>query len=502
VRGGDLRRRDRLHHRHLPGRHLPACGRPQFGPHRLPRRPVLHHSPGLRRRPGLRHGRAMRGLVEGRPLQGEAPLRGRVLRLRVRAARQGPRWACPPGLRRRRLRRRGFLQASGPARSLRRQGQRLRRPGRRADILHRRTWVCLHFGSMPVQAGEPVRGRLRRQGQRPPELRRLRRRLQARGLLRPGDLRLHRRHRGLRQRLLRHQQRPPELRWLRQGMHRGNDVQGRRLRLQGGRSPVRRRLHRHPRQPRKLRRLRQGVSPKRRVLGRDVPVPRRQAQPLPRAACCQMRGPRLQRGGLRRLRRRLPHDLQRRQVLPGEAELRGAPEDLRGTDRDGRLLRDRCDTGGSLPHGPRAGCGRLRLRQQLRGPGACCRSSGLRPGPLRSHRRPLPQVRRRLRRFPADPGRRRGGAPPGRRQRMAERMVRQFAGDSRRSGDLPPVQRVPDVDGQRGSERSQTPQLRELVRGVRLLHLGRRTPTDGSGVGVRGGGRERQPSLPVGKLRA
>ena len=42
-------------------------------------------------------------------------------------------------------------------------------------------------------------------------------------------------------------------------------------------------------------------------------------------------------------------------------------------------------------------------------------------------------------------------------------------------------------------------QLRELVGGVRVLHLGRRLPAERSGVGVRGGGREPAARVPVGR---
>ena len=72
-------------------------------------------------------------------------------------------------------------------------------------------------------------------------------------------------------------------------------------------------------------------------------------------------------------------------------------------------------------------------------------------------------------------------------------------GPERGADDCEPIllPAPPDVDKQRGGEREPPPQLRELVRALCVLHLGRRVPAERGGVELRGGGRERAAILPV-----
>ena len=55
-----------------------------------------------------------------------------------------------------------------------------------------------------------------------------------------------------------------------------------------------------------------------------------------------------------------------------------------------------------------------------------------------------------------------------------------------------------DVDERAGHARDSADQLRQLVRGVRVLHLGRRLPSERGGVGIRGGGGSEQREYPWG----
>ena len=59
-----------------------------------------------------------------------------------------------------------------------------------------------------------------------------------------------------------------------------------------------------------------------------------------------------------------------------------------------------------------------------------------------------------------------------------------------------------DLDRRDGPARDAADELRRLVRGLRVLHLGRRFPAERSGVGVRGGGRRRAARVSLGLHRS
>ena len=86
----------------------------------------------------------------------------------------------------------------------------------------------------------------------------------------------------------------------------------------------------------------------------------------------------------------------------------------------------------------------------------------------------------------------RGGYEPG----WVDVGRRQHRADEREPGRATPT--YADVDEHGGQPGEPADQLRELVRGVRVLHLGRRLPAERGGVGVRGGGGSQQREYPWG----
>ena len=98
--------------------------------------------------------------------------------------------------------------------------------------------------------------------------------------------------------------------------------------------------------------------------------------------------------------------------------------------------------------------------------------------------------------------------PGAREQRTPPGDVRDGMGRVADNGNIAPTDAnldvLPDPQYRRrgrtspGASENLPDQLRELVRGVRVLHLGRRVPAERGGVGVRRGWREPAARVPVG----